>query len=79
MFIYASSTLLKRRILKVYTMRTGEEYVYGWDSEKIFLTELDYLRLPKFSGDITHWGNSQHNKGWKWKRRNRELSLKSSC
>ena len=76
MHIYASSVLLKRRILKVYTMRSGEEYVYGHDSEKIFLTELDYLRLPKFSGDITHWGNSQHNKGWKWKKKKKGIKFK---
>lgn len=76
MFIYASSVLLKRRILKVYAMRTGEEYVYGYDSEKIFLAQLDYLRLPKFSGDITHWGNSQNNKGWKYRKRKQGITFK---
>lgn len=76
MFIYASSVMLKRRILKVYTMKTGEEYVYGYDSEKIFLTELDYLRLPKFSGDITHPGNCQNNKGWKYKKKKRGIKFK---
>lgn len=76
MFIYASSVMLKRRILKVYTMKTGEEYVYGWDSEKIFLHELDYLRLPKFSGDITHYGNSQNSKGWKYKKQRKGIKFK---
>lgn len=72
-YIYCTDNSLKRRITKVYTFHaTHEQFVYGYDSEKILLTQLsrDYMFLPHFKEEnVSSQYNQQNSLTWWYKKR----------
>lgn len=64
LFIYCTDDCLKRRISKVYTFKTGKQYVRGSDGKAIPLVQLsrDYMFLEHFNEEnIASVHNCQNN------------------
>ncbi|EBX7861936.1 hypothetical protein DS691_21165 [Salmonella enterica subsp. enterica serovar Bareilly] len=70
-FIYCTDDCLKRRISKVYTFKTGKQYVRGHDGEAIPLVQLsrDYMFLEHFNEEnIASVHNCQNSLTWWYKK-----------
>lgn len=69
-YIYCGNNALKRRVNKVYTSKSGDKFVYTFDSETINIELLDYMFLPHFKEEnISSPYNRQNSLTWWYKKR----------